>query len=488
MISVTNPFLASLFPSEEKILPWNYQITSDMWVLDINGTRNNPFFRTQFVQCSYPISGGYAPTLRYIFYVLAIASVVARKTSWAVTATLASVMTYSGVAAVHAFVLVIIRQKMVPKSMTDNYEVVLAEGISRTGYYEDATLSGPVWLPLLPMAWDNDCDPVLAIVGSVFLLLPIQIWSRTFRAANRTQRAIIYGWALVLLVGLISALVNRAYVDLWSFPQPRFCPNDHEDTLPLSNSGSDSIAGLWDKHDRYRWNKTIQDHFVLKDFDIQAADACLYPCFDFRWPLRDPEDIFVVIGSYGTMFETNTTCSLLVTVYVLVSCSGISSLTVLGLRLLSNHIPAEWRDLAFGSVLRKTREAYKDVISKPNVMSLYGIFALRLWILCITFYASILNMLALALMVVYTEWGMWVADPGGETFKHIGQCGPLVAAIFVIGAALIPGIISPTTTVKTDHDLGEDQTSGNGLRMDSLHPIPARPASAPCTSKPNSLV
>ncbi|KFZ15995.1 hypothetical protein V502_05291 [Pseudogymnoascus sp. VKM F-4520 (FW-2644)] len=411
MASVTNPFFAFLFPTEEKLLPWNYQTTND-WVSDANGIRNNPFFRTQFVQCSYPISGGYAPTLRYIFYVLAIASVVARKTSWAVTATLAHNSSQDG------------------SEVHDNYEVVLVEGTSTWGSWESATQNGPVWLPLLPMVWDTDCDPVLAIVGSAFLLLlPIQIWSRTFRGANRTQRAIIYGWALVLLVGLISALINRAYVDLWSFPQFRFCPIDQEDKLPFSNSGSDTIAGPWDKHD--------------------------------RWPLRDPEDIFVLIGSYGATSETNTTYSLLVAV------------------LYSNHIPAEWRDLQLVSVRQKTREAFGDVMSKPSVISSYGILALRLWILCITFYASVLSGFALAFMVGYTEWGMWVSDPGGETFKHIGQWGALVAAILVIGAALILGITSPTTTVKTDHDLSEDQTSGNGLRMDNLPSIPAHPAPAP---------
>lgn len=119
--------------------------------------------------------------------------------------------------------------------------------------------------------------------------------------------------------------------------------------MPFSNSGSDSVAGLWDKHDRYRWNKTIHDYFISKDSGLRAANACIHPYFNFIWPLRDPEDISAVIG-----------------------------------------------------------------------------------------------------------------------------------AIFVTGAALILGMASPTTTVGTDHDQGEDQTSGNGLRMYSLPYIPARRASAPC--------
>jgi hypothetical protein len=197
-------------------MPPNYNLTSGSWITVLNGTEQNPFFRTQMVGCSYQISGGYGLTPRIIFYVLATIAVLWRNTKWAVDGALAAVMVYSSSAAVHAVVLAAIRRQMVPKYVTDNWQAVLVAGTTKTGLLETASTAwnSPVWLPVLPMSWDSDGDPVLNIVGSTFLLLlPMQIWSRTFEQAGLVQKRVVFTWGLLLLMGLISALVNEAYVD-----------------------------------------------------------------------------------------------------------------------------------------------------------------------------------------------------------------------------------------------------------------------------------
>lgn len=168
-----NTFL-NLFPLQY-LIPFNLEF-GDHWVVE-----NNPVFDTQWVECSYPISGGYGPTPRYIFYSLALFALCMRKRAWVITAALGSVMTYSSTAAVHAIVLVTLRTKLVSQQLVREDMVVLINGTSNTGY-NDGSDSSTLWLPVLPMAWDNDDDPVLAIVGTAFLaLLPMQLWSTTFK-------------------------------------------------------------------------------------------------------------------------------------------------------------------------------------------------------------------------------------------------------------------------------------------------------------------
>lgn len=99
-----HPLLQSLYPSDLQIVPPNVHFDSQGWIIGNNATGSNPYFRTQWIQCSYEISGGCGPTPRYIYYFLALLSVGARHQSWVINAALGSVMVYSSTAAVHALV------------------------------------------------------------------------------------------------------------------------------------------------------------------------------------------------------------------------------------------------------------------------------------------------------------------------------------------------------------------------------------------------
>lgn len=190
------PFVRNFFPAAEKIIP-PHHYTADLWVLGSNATGNNTMFRTQWIECSYPISANYGLTPRYIYYALVLFTVLMRKSAWIGTAALGSVMAYSATAAVHAIILVALRTKMIPADLPD-YMVILAEG--NTIYGSDDSTATELWLPVLPMAWDNDGDPVLAIVGTAFLvLLPVAAWSTTFRESK--GKAVISLWSGLLLIG-----------------------------------------------------------------------------------------------------------------------------------------------------------------------------------------------------------------------------------------------------------------------------------------------
>ena len=240
-----SPLIDSLFPESERtvedFIPL-YNVTSDWWVV-----RNNSFFNTQWIQCSYPISGSYGPTPRYLFYVLVLLALHKRRSAWIVTAALGSVMTYSATAAIHALVLVSIRTKLIPSDIA-NWMVVLVSGTAGPSGEFDGTGNDPLWLPVIPMAWDNDGDPVLAIVGTAFLvLLPMQIWSNTFKQSR--TKSVLYLWSGTLLMGTLCALVNAAYVDVAAFTQLRFCPPGINDTIPLTNGGIDNVGMNWAQAD-----------------------------------------------------------------------------------------------------------------------------------------------------------------------------------------------------------------------------------------------
>jgi hypothetical protein len=149
---------------------------------------------------SIPVSGGYGLTLRIVFYVLAVVSILGRGHEWAVGAALQAVMIYSSTAAIHALILVGIRQQLAPSWLFPNYHLVLVEGQSPDGqyYFTDTTQqNAPLWLPIIPMAWDQDCDPTLLITSVAFLLLlPMYNFSNTLRKASVERQLIIVLWKL----------------------------------------------------------------------------------------------------------------------------------------------------------------------------------------------------------------------------------------------------------------------------------------------------
>jgi hypothetical protein len=386
-----------------------------------------------------------------VFYVLAAVSVYGRDHEWATSAALGGVIIYSSTAAIHALILVGIRHQLAPLWLFPDFQRVLVEGQSPDGQYnftDTRQQNAALWLPIIPMAWDNDSDPTLLITGVAFLLLlPMYNFSKTLGKSSAERKMIIVFWALLLFAGLIAALINSAYVIFWSFPQLRFCPLDRADNLPIQNNGAPSVVGPWDRHDWYMWNRTIRDYFVSNNATIRPTTTCLYTCFDTSWPLRDPTDIQVFPSA---IIQANTALSIYLfqfAIYVLVGCS-----TAVGLTLaLMKHLPwlsEGWRTFDLTGSWNQVSKGYSKFISglrgKFNCrryLSRLGKLILRLWIFLVILYSSVLSPLGLIAFIVYNEWVIAVLDPGQETFRHVGQWSSLVMAVLALAAAMIPGII-----------------------------------------------
>jgi hypothetical protein len=188
-------FLYRIFgaPTEQGTIS-QYVVTEDQWV-----TINNTLFRTQWNDCSYPISGGYGQGPRYLYYALVFVSIIWRDQSWVVSVALGSAMIYSSTAAIHSMVFAALRTQLVPQYMLENYEVVIVGN----------DMNGQLQLPVLPIAWDSDIDAILAIVGVAFLVVaPMQAFSRTFKRAE--GKAAFFLWSLLLLAGMICAFISEA--------------------------------------------------------------------------------------------------------------------------------------------------------------------------------------------------------------------------------------------------------------------------------------
>ena len=426
------------WPEVERLMP-PYDTTDDGWIVTNPPTANNISFRTQVVECQYPISGGYGLTPRIVFYALAAVSIFGRGHEWVVGAALGVVMIFSSTAAVHALILVGIRHQLAPSWLFPEYQTVLVESTDLT------QRSAPLWFPIIPMAWDQDCDPTLLITGVAFLLLlPMYNFSKTLKKASKERQLVIVLWALLLFAGLIAALVNSAYVFFWSFPQLRFCPLDQADDLPIQNDGAPSVAGPWDGHDAYMWNRTVRDYFVSKNATFQPTRTCLYPCFDRSWPLRDPTDIQVFPGNIGAQFQTPSMIIFQIAVYALVSCSAASCITL----AMMKHFPwppRGWDTFELIGAWNGALKEFGECLSGPcgkfdcrRASLRLSKLILRVWIFLVVLYSFVLNPLGLVAFVSYYEWAIADTDPGGETFWHVGQWSPLVMAVLALGAATIP--------------------------------------------------
>ncbi|KAF8969170.1 hypothetical protein BDZ97DRAFT_1796378 [Flammula alnicola] len=120
--------------------------------------------------CGYSLSGGYGPIPRFLYYILLIVSLVFHRVEWLTGSTLGASMIFSSIAAVHA--------------------VGLASARGR----------GTV---------DLDIIPVYSITGVAMLIgVPLLVWSRMLREAERSVRIVTFSWIGLMFVGVIASLAS----------------------------------------------------------------------------------------------------------------------------------------------------------------------------------------------------------------------------------------------------------------------------------------
>jgi hypothetical protein len=251
-------FLLSFSPKDEQIIP-NHGITWNGWALvtPSSSTRNGLTAAILLVEATAPWAA-----VPFLCKILILLAVLGRRKSWIARVALASVMTYSAAGAIHAFALVGDCTQMASQFRVNDYETVVVGGSTTNGSWAYFTPDNwqrvGLWLPVLPMMWDSDCDALLAIACAAFLILaPMQTRSSTFKKSEANTVLLLS--SLLLFIMLVCALVNEAYVFVVSFPQLRFCQLNSNDTLPLTNGGSGTAVITRNQWDIYQANRTVTE-------------------------------------------------------------------------------------------------------------------------------------------------------------------------------------------------------------------------------------
>jgi len=206
----------------------------------------------------FPPSGQYHKAPRYTFYLLLVFTVIIRNHEWLAVSAAASVLTYTGVAAIHLFIL-----------FAANNKFHLLETKSRC---ESIPFPG-AGAPLIACAGIIDPDTSLSmnIVSSAMLgALPIAAWSTTFRKS--TSRPILIYWLLLLAVGHLSST--------WTVADP----NHHFQICSKDNieppRGASYQAPLLDQV----WRNSLHSLVSTAQQSSQAlgngsSPPCMYSCF-----------------------------------------------------------------------------------------------------------------------------------------------------------------------------------------------------------------
>ncbi len=210
------------------------------------------------IRCSFPISEQYQKTPRYSCYLLLVFTVVIRNHRWLAVGAAASVLTYSGIAAIHMIILFATNNRTnLPKAKT-HCEFLPVPGSS---------------IPFAACAGVDDPDVVLtlSIVSSVMLgALPTAAWSTTFKRS--TSKAILMFWLLLLAVGHPSYLLTS------SNPNPHFqiCPKDHSEPFPATEFQATLLDRSW-RDSFYSLISTAQQR--SHSLETSLPPRCIYSCF-----------------------------------------------------------------------------------------------------------------------------------------------------------------------------------------------------------------
>lgn len=175
------------------------------------------------VDCTFKVSGQYELAPKYTCFVLLAFTVIIRNHGWLAAGAAASVLTYSGVAAIHLIVFFAVSDRLDEPSSKSRCEEIKIPNTS-TVFKACAGVSDPDWLGSLEIV-------SICLLGA----LPMAAWSTTFRKSS--CKPIFIMWMFLL------AMSNVFY----SFTNPdpnrhyRICPTNSMEKTP---SGQYQAPGL----------------------------------------------------------------------------------------------------------------------------------------------------------------------------------------------------------------------------------------------------
>lgn len=377
-------------------------------------------YRTEFmtaipVNCVYPASGQYGRPLKYSFYVLTIAVVLLRHHEWLAAGAAVTVMTYAGVAAIHAIRFAIQCNRLnQPKSH------------SRCYYFPAIGL--PNGLPICAGIYDPDYDEANIIVGAGLLAaLPMAKWSKTFYK-KPAREACLLVWLLLLAVGHVCYLFtvtnpNRHY---------QTCPAGIMQPLPNSNYSPISID-----------NKMVNE--TLSKITRGLGTTCFTSCFVSPYSGRSSNNIVVYGGPDMEVDQYSGYRALGIAFWLIYATLAFVAI------IAGRWSPQRYRqpDTTGPDHTRSMCKTLQDFIGNVRNGGILFYFRDKTKIEVVEFAIRIISACSFLAFILYCEY----QDRNQifeESFSAVGQWGAIAAIFMVILAAVLIRVMDTGAIVHAD--------------------------------------
>ena len=210
------------------------------------------------IGCTFPISDQYQRTPRYICYLLLVFTVIIRNHRWLAVGAAASVLTYSGVAAIHSISL-----------FASNKRFNLAKAKTRCEYLPIPGTDSP--FHACAGVSDPDVVVILIIISSVMLgALPMAAWSTAFK--NSARKPILIVWLLLLALGHSLFFLTKTDDN----PHFQVCPRDTTESFLKASFQPSALDEAW-RNSFYSIVSMTHQSFQSPEND--TLPACIYSCF-----------------------------------------------------------------------------------------------------------------------------------------------------------------------------------------------------------------
>ncbi|KAL9072526.1 MAG: hypothetical protein Q9161_003538 [Pseudevernia consocians] len=399
------------------------------------------------IECSFPISSQYQKTPRYICYLLLVFTVAIRNHGWLAAGAAASVLSYSGVAAIHSLILFATNNRLHLQQAKTRCESIPTPG-SDTQFVACAGVIDP------------DISTIVHIVSSVMLgALPIAAWSTTFRKSG--NKAILLFWLLLLAIGHtfwpVTTLDQNFHFQI--------CPKDNIEPLPQANYQAPLLDDSWS--DSFH-SLVLASQQASPFFDNGSVPACLYSCFATTAYIgRRSQDIIVTTFAKPNPFVKSAPEQRLAIILFWWAYAFLALLTLFTTEK-QGRLPqwvrkrvcsVEYRQQSWmpiwkcknknrdaTNIVNKSHGRGNDTITanslataKPHPMKHFQITILQL----IQFIAQLCSVAASGGSILYNEITIGVVQGTlleQEQFAAVGQWGCIAVVILVLFAAVVSRI------------------------------------------------
>ena len=238
------------------------------------------------IGCTFPVSEQYQRMARYICYLLLVFTVIIRNHRWLAVGAATSVLTYSGVAAIHSIILFASNKRFNPAETKTRCESLPIPGAEN---------------PFL--ACDGVSDPDIGVImifisGVMLGALPIAAWSTAFKKS--ASKPVLIIWLLLLALGHSLYFLTKSDNNFHF----QICPRDTTESILRANFQPSPLDQAW-RNSFHSLVSMTQQPFLSPE--NETTPTCIYSCFaTTAYAGRTVQDIGIVDYTTVGVFTAKT--------------------------------------------------------------------------------------------------------------------------------------------------------------------------------------